>query len=96
MGPKLRKKGPQGPGEALGVIFPLFCIIFVLFLNPLGGPGGALGPPPIFPFLGCCAVLRCGEHLRCNLHWFLHTSLLYLTNPSFGFISGKASACKLV
>ena len=41
-------------------------------MGPWGGPGGhwgpwgpwALGGPPIFPLF-----LRCGEHLRCILHW---------------------------
>ena len=59
------QRGPGGPGRALG--------------SPGGalgmprGPGGpralgALAPPlcsPYFPSM----LLRCGEHLRCILHW---------------------------
>ena len=55
-------RAPGGPGG-------YFYTIFGLFWGPWGAPPrGALGPPlgPYFPYPG---ELRCGEHLRCNLHW---------------------------
>ena len=44
--PKWPKMAPQGPGGPWGLYFAISCAIFGLFLGPLGGPGGALPPPP--------------------------------------------------
>ena len=65
---EIARNGPPGPWGALGPYFRYFWAPGGPWGPPLGGgPGGALGPP-YFPYLG---LLRCGEHLRCNLHWSL-------------------------
>ena len=56
--PPLQKTTCSSTPQGMGAYFPLF-------LGPWGGPWGGLGPP-YFPYLG---LLRCGEHLRCSLHW---------------------------
>ena len=38
--------------------------------NPLGALGGPEGAP-IFSHYFPSMLLRCGEHLRCNLHWYV-------------------------
>ena len=60
--PRMVPPGPRGPGG-------VFSHYFWPTLGALGAPpGGGPGPPlgPYFPYPG---ELRCGEHLRCNLHW---------------------------
>ena len=49
--PKNAPQGPRGPGALFSAISPNFCPIFGPPWAPLGGPGGALGPP-YFPYLG--------------------------------------------
>ena len=59
------KRAPRALGGPGGYIFLYFALFLAYFCPPWGALGGALGPP-YFPYLG---LLRCGEHLRCNLLW---------------------------